>query len=279
MGRFDGKVAFITGAARGQGRSHALRLAQEGADIIAVDLCGPVKTVPYALGTEDDLRETARLVEEYDRRAYIQVADVRDSAALRDAAGNGFAELGRIDIVLCNAGIFSSSPPLEMPDEMWDEMIDVNLTGVWKTMKATVPFILQGGRGGAIAATSSVAGMRGSAGDSMHYGAAKYALTHLVHSMALNWGPDRIRVNAVAPTNCNTDMLHSQAMYDLFRPDIEGPTIDDVRPAFARSQILPDMPWVEPADITAAMLWLCSDEARFVTGVVLPVDGGNFIKH
>jgi (+)-trans-carveol dehydrogenase len=278
MGTLEGKVAFITGAARGQGRSHAVRLAQEGADIIAVDLMGPVETVGYPLATQQDMDETVRLVEALDRRIIAGKADVRDSAALKAAVDDGVAQLGRLDIVLANAGIASFAPVDEMTDEMWDDMIDINLTGVFKTVRAAVPHLKAGGRGGAIVLTSSTAGIKGLA-NLAHYVAAKHGVVGLVKTLANELAPHMIRVNSVHPTSVDTMMIHNEQTYAAFRPD-KAPsdvTRDDVGEAFQSLNALP-IHWVEPVDISNAILWLVSDDARYVTGVQLPIDAGSVIK-
>ena len=278
MGKLEGKVAFITGAARGQGRSHAVRLAQEGADIIAVDLMGPVETVGYPLATQPDMDETVRLVEALDRRIIAGKADVRDSAALKAAVDDGVAQLGRLDIVLANAGIASFAPVDEMTDELWDDMIDINLTGVFKTVRAAVPHLKAGGRGGAIVLTSSTAGIKGLA-NLAHYVAAKHGVVGLVKTLANELAPHMIRVNSVHPTSVDTMMIHNEQTYAAFRPD-KAPsdvTRDDVGEAFQSLNALP-IHWVEPVDISNAILWLVSDDARYVTGVQLPIDAGSVIK-
>src|SRR3712207_6255983 len=218
MGKLDGKVAFITGAARGQGRSHALRLAQEGADIIAIDLLDQVGTVGYPLATQEDMDETVRLVEALDRRIIASKADVRDSAALKAAVDDGVAQLGRLDIVLANAGIASFAPVEELTDEMWDDMIDINLSGVFKTVRAAVPHLRAHGEGGAIVLTSSTAGIKG-LGNLAHYVAAKHGVVGLMKTLANELAPDMIRVNSVHPTAVDTDMIHNDQTYGLFMPD------------------------------------------------------------
>jgi SDR family mycofactocin-dependent oxidoreductase len=272
MGRVEGKVAFITGAARGQGRSHALRLAEEGADIIAVDLCEPVKTAPYGMPTPDDLAETAKLVEDHDRRIVTRQADVRDLAQLQSAVQEGVSELGHIDIVCANAGIASFAPSLEMDEDVWDEMIDINLSGVWRTIRAAVPPMIERGQGGSIIITSSVAGLLGFA-NLASYTSAKHGVVGLMRVLTQELAPHMIRVNTVNPTSVNTDMLMNDAIYRLFRPDLEAPTRDDVGDAFMGLNCLP-IPWVEPIDISNAVLFLASDEARYITGITLPVDAG-----
>jgi SDR family mycofactocin-dependent oxidoreductase len=272
MGRVDGKVAFITGAARGQGRSHALRLAEEGADIIAVDLCRPVETAPYELATSDDLAQTAKLVENFDRRIVARQADVRDLGQLQDVVQEGLAELGHIDIVCANAGIASFVPALEMDEQTWHEMIDINLSGVWKTIRAAVPPMIEQGRGGSVIITSSVAGLFGFP-NLASYSAAKHGVVGLMRVLTQELAPHMIRVNTVNPTTVDTPMIASDAIFRLIRPDLEHPTKDDLGEAFIGLNSLP-IPWVEPIDISNAVLWLASDEARYVTGVTLPVDAG-----
>ena len=274
-GRVQGKVAFVTGAARGQGRSHAIRLAEEGADIIAVDLCAQLDTVPYPMGTADDLAQTVKEVEALDRRIVATQADVRDAGALKGALDAGVAELGRLDIVCANAGIFSFSTE-ELSEELWRDMIDVNLTGVWHTTKAAVPHLVEGGRGGSMILTSSTAGLKGFP-NFAHYVSAKHGVVGLMRTLALELAPHMIRVNSVHPTSVNTDMIQNSATYRLFAPDMENPTRDDVAPIFGEMNALP-INWVEPRDISNAVLFLASDEARYITGVTLPVDAGFMVK-
>jgi SDR family mycofactocin-dependent oxidoreductase len=279
MGQLDGKVAFITGAARGQGRSHAIRLAQEGADIVAVDICKQIDSVSYPLATPDDLAETAELVESFGRKIVAQEADVRDTAAINAAVAEGVARLGRLDIVCANAGIATFGAVAEMSDEMWDDMIDVNLSGVFKTIRAAVPHLKRNERGGVIVVTSSVAGLRASQ-NLGHYSAAKHGLGGLIKALSIELAPFNIRVNTVNPTSVNTDMIHNQHTYDMFRPDLpEGTaTSETVGSSFARVNLIPGVKWVEAADVSNAVLWLVSDAARYVTGVQLPVDAGAVLK-
>ncbi|MGY1673673.1 mycofactocin-coupled SDR family oxidoreductase [Geodermatophilus sp. SYSU D00710] len=274
-GRVEGKVAFVTGAARGQGRSHAIRLAEEGADIIAVDICQQMETVPYPMATPDDLAETVKEVESLDRRIVATQADVRDAEALRAAVDQGVAELGRLDIVCANAGIFSFTTE-ELGEQMWREMIDVNLTGVWRTAKVAVPHMIEGGRGGSIIMTSSTAGLQGFP-NFAHYVAAKHGVVGLMRTLALELAPHMIRVNSVHPTSVDTDMIHNRATYDLFAPDLDDPTREQVAERFAALNALP-IEWVDARDISNAVLFLASDEARYVTGVTLPVDAGSTQK-
>jgi (+)-trans-carveol dehydrogenase len=275
-GRVEGKVAFITGAARGQGRSHAVRLAEEGADIIAVDLCGQVDTVPYAMSTPDDLAQTVKEVEALDRRIVAVEADVRDYAALEGAVELGVAELGRLDIVSANAGIFSTGRAQELTEQSWQDTIEINLTGVWHTCKAAIPHLIGGGRGGSIVITSSAAGLR-AVRNAAHYVSAKHGVVGLMRTLANELAAHSIRVNSIHPTTVNTAMIRNDATYRLFRPDLEQPTLDDAGDTFLKINALP-IRWVEPIDISNALLFLASDEARYITGVTLPVDAGVMIK-
>ena len=278
MGRVEGKVAFITGAARGQGRSHAIRLAQEGADIIAVDLAGQVGSVDYPMSTPDDLAETVKEVEALDRRIVATQADVRDYGALKQALDNGVAELGRLDIVSANAGIASYGRAEELPEQTWQDMIDINLTGVWHAVKAAIPHLRAGGRGGSIILTSSTAGLM-ALENTGHYVAAKHGVVGLMRTLALELAPDMIRVNSVHPTGVDTNMIQNAATYALFAPDLaeNDRTKEQLGERFQALNALP-IPWVEPVDISNAVLWLASDESRYVTGVTLPVDAGSLIK-
>jgi (+)-trans-carveol dehydrogenase len=272
MGQLEGQVAFITGAARGQGRSHALTLAREGADIIAVDICAQAPTVPYPMATPEDLAQTVKEVEALDRRIIATQADIRDLAALTAAADHGVAELGRLDIVLANAGISSPAPTLEMDEAVWDEMIEVNLTGAWKTVKATVPHIIEGGRGGAVVITSSLAAIYANE-NTAHYSAAKAGLVGFMKVLAKELAPHSIRVNTVHPTTVATPMILNEPTYRLFRPDLENPTREDFEVAARTLNKLP-VAALEPADISNAILYLVSDAGRYVTGITHVVDAG-----
>ena len=278
MGMLEGKVAFVTGAARGQGRSHALRLAQEGADIIAVDLCGQIDTVPYPMATPEDLQQTVKEIEALDRRIVATQADVRDSAALTAALDDGVAQLGRLDIVAANAGIASYAAVEDISDQMWDDMIGTNLSGVFKTVRAAVPHLKANENGGSVVLTSSTAGIMGMA-HLAHYVAAKHGVVGLMKVFAIELAPHMIRVNSVHPTTVNTDMVQNQGTYDLFRPDLAPGTAtrDDAGDAFLTLNLLP-VKWVEPVDISNAVVFLSSDMARYITGVQLPVDAGSVIK-
>src|ERR1700741_4219884 len=233
-GRVEGKVAFITGAARGQGRSHAVRLAQEGADIIAVDVCKPIvqnTTIPAS--TPEDLAETADLVKGHNRRVYTAEVDVRDYDALKAAVDSGVEQLGRLDIIVANAGIGNGGATLDKTGEGdWTDMIDVNLAGVWKTVKAGVPHILEGGRGGSIILTSSVGGLKAYP-HTGHYVAAKHGVVGLMRTFAVELGAQNIRVNSVHPTNVNTPLFMNEGTMKLFRPDLENPGPEDFAPVAA----------------------------------------------
>jgi (+)-trans-carveol dehydrogenase len=266
----QGKVAFITGAARGQGRSHAIRLAQEGADIIAVDICEDVPGVPYAGATEADLDQTVKEVESLDRRIVARKADVRDLSSLQAAVDEGMAQFGHIDVVCANAGIGTFGPAMELSEDDWQTMLDINLTGVWKTVKAAAKPMVERGEGGSIILTSSTAGLAAFP-NLAHYVAAKHGVVGLMRTLAVELAPLRIRVNSVHPTTVDTPMVQNPAMYELF--GMPGATREQVAEGFKPLNALP-IPWVDPVDISNAVLFLASDEARYVTGVTLPVDAG-----
>jgi SDR family mycofactocin-dependent oxidoreductase len=273
-GKLEGKVAFITGAARGQGRSHALRLAAEGADIIAVDICAQIACVPYPMSTPADLEQTVAEVEALGRRIVARQADVRDSAALSAAFEDGFAELGRIDIVLANAGIAPMAVGDENPEETYATTMAVNVHGVRNTVHAAVERMIAQGEGGAIVITSSTQGLNGRAGNGTGsvdgYVASKHALVGLMRSWA-NWlAPHSIRVNTVHPCGVATPMLFNDAMAAF----AEACAADN---SGNLSNMLP-VDIIEAIDISNAIAWLVSDEARYVTGVTLPVDAGFVAK-
>ncbi|MFH8249350.1 mycofactocin-coupled SDR family oxidoreductase [Microbacterium sp. B2969] len=266
MGVLEGKVAFITGAARGQGRSHAIRLAQEGASIIAVDICEQISTVGYPMSTPDDMQETVAAVEALDRRIHAVQADVRDRAALQAAFDAGTAALGPVDIVLANAGIAPLS--LEPSPDEWGDVIAVNLTGVYNTVEVAKPSMIEGGRGGAIVITSSTAGINGIGGDTpggLGYTASKHGVVGLMRSYANTLAQHSIRVNTVHPTGVNTPMVVNEVMQQFLEQD---PQMGQ-----AMSNALP-VPMIEAVDISNAILFLVSDAGRYVTGVTLPVDAG-----
>ncbi|HEY9313425.1 mycofactocin-coupled SDR family oxidoreductase [Williamsia sp.] len=272
-GRLEGKVAFITGAARGQGRAHAVRLAEEGADIIAVDICKPIDVVPYEMATAEDLEETQRAVEALDRRIVIGHADVRDSQLLRATLDGAVAELGRLDIVSANAGVCGPfAVGEELKDDEWNTTVDINLTGVFNTVRAAIPHIKAGGRGGSIVLTSSTAGLKAYLNAS-NYVAAKHGVTGMTKALALELAPHFIRVNSLHPTQVDTKMIQNEALYKLFCPDIENPTRADFEAVSLGMNAMP-VPWVDAADVSNALLFLASDEARYITGAAIPVDAG-----
>jgi (+)-trans-carveol dehydrogenase len=275
--RVEGKVAFVTGAARGQGRSHAVSLAREGADIIAVDIAAQIDTVPFAMARPEDLKETVRQVEALGRRIFAVQADVRDYEALKQAVDDGVTELGRLDIVVANAAIATFGPADKMSEDQWRDVIDVDLTGVWHTVKAAIPHVRAGGRGGSIVLVSSAIAL-GAGRNVVTYVAAKHGVVGLMKSFALELGAESIRVNSIHPGNCNTEMLHNEALYALYAPDLppNERTLEAIKPRMVASNALPT-PWVEPEDISNAVLFLTSDEGRFITGVTLAIDAGHLL--
>lgn len=280
MGRVTGKVALISGAARGQGRSHARVLAAEGADIIAVDLCADIETNEYPLARPEDLDETARLVEKEGQSAFTAIADVRDRAALTVAIDAGVAEFGHLDIVVANAGICPLTAGL--PPQAFADAVDVDLIGVMNLVHASLKHLTAGasiiatGSVAAFMASMNTSGIDGGPGGG-GYAFAKQVVAHYVNDFALQLAPKSIRMNAIHPTNVNTDMLHSPPMYRAFRPDLQNPTRDDAELSFPVIQAMP-IPYVEPEDISEAVLFLASDAARYITGQQLRVDAGGFLK-
>ncbi|MFE3291928.1 mycofactocin-coupled SDR family oxidoreductase [Rhodococcus sp. NPDC059234] len=271
--RVAGKVALVTGAARGIGRAQALRFAQEGADVIAVDVCGPLETVIIPPATREDLAETERLVRETGRRIAAFEVDVRDRASLAAAVDEGVAQFGGLDIVCATAGITSSAPALDLDEQTWNTMLDVNLTGVWQTCAVSAPHLIARG-GGSMILTSSIAGLRGLVGVA-HYTAAKHGVVGLMRSMAKELAPNGIRVNTVHPTNVDTTMIQNDMVRSKFRPDLDRPPTREEFAESAVSMNMLDVPWVEPVDVANAALFLASDEARYITAVALPVDAGS----
>jgi SDR family mycofactocin-dependent oxidoreductase len=280
MGRVEGKVAFITGAARGQGRSHAIRLAEEGADIIAVDYCTDFETIGYPMATTEDLEETARFVEKLDRRIVTVQADVRDADQMKSAIDNGVAELGRLDIVVAQAGIAGMKGQPRW--QSFTDVVNVNLVGVINAVTMALPHL---GDGASIIATGSTAALMdvskvdipGKDPGGVGYVYSKRALTEFMHHLALHIAPEGIRANVIHPTNCNTPMLQSEPMYKSFRPDLENPTRADAEPAFGVQQAM-KIPFIEPTDISNMVLFLASEESRYVTGMQMRVDGGGYLK-
>lgn len=276
--RLAGRVAFVTGVARGQGRSHAVRLAEEGADIIGVHLPRPVGNMTYPLATQEDLDETVRLVEITGRRIVARAADVRDRTALDEAVAAGVEALGRLDVVVANAGV---CPLGQNPPNTFLDVVDVNLVGLINTFNAAYPHLDDGA---SLIAIGSVAGLTPGAVDNpatgpggAGYGYSKRAIAQLVQDFSILVAPRGIRVNAIHPANCDTDMLQNDAMYRMFRPDLESPTKDDAALAFPLMNAIP-VPWVEPIDVSNAVVYLASDESRYVTGSQLKVDAGAIAK-
>ncbi len=283
-GKLEGKVAFITGAARGQGRAHAIAMAREGADIIGIDICRDIPSNPYPLATPEDLADMERSVKETGRRVVTRVADVRERHELRDAVEAGLAELGRLDIVVANAGIL----PMAMgkPDPMqFVDASDVDLLGVMNTVAVSIPHL---STGSSIIVTGSTAGMiRGTTTSpdmgpgGSGYGWSKRIVMEYVEEMSLALAPQMIRVNAIHPTNCNTHLLQNDGMYSLFRPDLvaEGkkPTREDAEPLFTLFQAMP-IPYVEPEDMANLGVFLASEDSRYITGQQIRVDGGSLLK-
>lgn len=284
MGRLAGKVVLISGAARGQGRSHARMLAAEGADIIAVDLCQDIETNEYPLARPEDLDETARLVEKEGRSAFTAIVDVRDRVALAEAVDRGVAELGHLDVVVANAGIapLTAGAPLQA----FVDAVDVDLIGVLNLVHVSLKHLSEGA---SIIATGSLAAFLASMMSSMNtsgmeagpggagYAFAKQVVAHYVNDLALQLAPKNIRVNAIHPANCNTDMLHSRPMYKAFRPDLQEPTREDAELTFPVFHAMP-VPYVEPEDVSEVVVFLASDASRYITGQQIRVDAGGYLK-
>jgi SDR family mycofactocin-dependent oxidoreductase len=276
-GRVAGKVALVTGAARGQGRSHAVRLAQEGADIIALDICAAVEAVRiYPPATEENLRETREFVEALDRRIVATKVDVRDAGGLRDAVSAGVAQLGRLDIVCANAAIFDLGPSLEVSEATWRDIIDVNLTGVWNTCQAALPHMIEAGNGGSIVITSSSGGLKAPPFTAA-YSTTKHGVVGIMQSLAGEFAPQMIRVNTIHTTSVDTPMIQNVPLWKMWDPDQPNPTRETVAEKFKTVNALP-IAWLEPVDVSNAVLFLASDEGRYITGVTLPVDAGYNIK-
>jgi SDR family mycofactocin-dependent oxidoreductase len=277
MAGLEHKVAFITGAGRGQGRNHALRLAAEGADLVLIDICCNVGSAPYPMARTDDLDETVDRAKRAGARVVAMEGDVRDGKALHALMEEAEATFGRLDIVCANAGIASLSSVEELTDLMWDEMIGINLTGAFKTVRAALPPMRRAGNGGSIVFTTSTAAVSASV-NLGHYCAAKHGVTGLMRVLAKELAPEGIRVNAVLPTSVDTPMIHNEATYSRFVPGHDGAdlTAEDVAPVFQSLNLLP-VPWIAPDDVTNGVLWLVSDAARMVTGIQLPIDAGKTV--
>ena len=274
--RFEGQVVFISGVARGQGRNHAVRFAAEGAQIVGFDLCHDLEHAPYPLATEEDLAETVRLVEQAGGAMHAEVADVREWDAVRRVAKAGLERFGRIDVVLANAGTYAPMPVQFVAPDSWNETIDVNLTGVFHTVKAGIRSMVERNEGGAVIITSSTAGLKGFYG-APAYNAAKHGVVGLMRSLALELAPNQIRVNSVHPTSVGTPMILNDVFPKLVRMDLPDAGVDDAA-EFLRTMQPMDVPWIDPDDVSNVVLFLASDEARYVTGSTLPVDAGALQK-
>ncbi|MET0144730.1 MAG: mycofactocin-coupled SDR family oxidoreductase [Ilumatobacteraceae bacterium] len=279
MGRVEGKVAFITGAGRGQGRSHAIRLAEEGADIIAVDILENIATNEYPMSSPDDLEITVKEVERLGRRIVARKGDVREPADMRAVVDAGLAEFGKIDIVVANAGICPLGD--DKPLSAFQDALEVDFNGVVHAISAALPHLKEGA---SIIATGSLAAYIPGSVDNpalgpggAGYSLAKRFVGQYMHTLALSLAPRKIRANTVHPTNCNTDLLHNDRMYKIFRPDLENPTAQDCMEAFPAMSAM-GVAWVEPVDISNGVLFLASDESRFVTGLQLRIDAGGYLN-
>lgn len=277
MGKLDGKVAFVSGVARGQGRSHALTLAREGADVIGFDICEQIQSAPYPGASRAELDETQAMIEALGRRAVMSIADVRKYDEVEAAFAKGLAELGRCDFIIANAGIFAAGRFWEIELDAWNEMIDINLTGVWHTVRAATPTLISQGDGGSIVITGSTESLKGMA-NTASYSAAKHGLTGLMRTMANDLGQYNIRVNTVNPTCVDTNMVQNDCVRSLFNPGFDGElTRENCADSYARTNII-WVPWIEPQDVSNSVLFLCSDDSRYITGVPLPVDAGFVTK-
>lgn len=272
-----GKVALITGAARGMGRSHAVRLAQEGADIVAVDLCAELETAPYPGADSQDLASTTQLVEQLGQRIIARQADTRNLKELQNVVDEAIAEFGHIDVVCANAGISSFGFAWELAEETWQEMIDVNLTGSWKTVKAVIPHMIERNEGGSIVFISSVSGLIG-VPTMAHYTASKHGVVGLMRALAVELAPHNIRVNSVNPGNVDTPMVNNATMRKMYLPEVSDPTPEDADNVMKTMSALPTG-WIDARGISEAVLYLASDEARHITGITLPVDAGMMIPN
>ena len=284
-GKLDGKVAFITGAARGQGRAHAVAMAREGADIIAVDICRDIPSNPYPLATPDDLAETERSIKEIGRRVLARVADVRERHELRDAVEAGVADFGKIDIVVANAGILPMAMGRAHDAMSFVDASDVDLLGVMNTVAVTVPHLPNGA---SVIVTGSTAGMIRGTTDNPNmgpggrgYGWSKRVIIEYVEEMSMALADRMIRVNAIHPTNCNTQLLQNDGMYSMFRPDLtqagQQATRADAEPLFTLFQAMP-IPYIEPEDMANLGVFLASDDSRYITGQQIRVDAGSLLK-
>lgn len=275
MTDLSGKVALISGAARGQGRSHALALTRAGAKIVGFDICAQIPTTKIPMSSEDDLKETERLVQAAGGEMLAIKADARVSAQTAEVVERAMDRFGRIDIVVANAGIDSIDPTISMSDEAWDDVIGVNLTGVFRTIRPALKPMIEAGRGGSIVVTSSCAGLTPYP-NHVHYGAAKYGVIGVTQCLALELAAHNIRVNAVAPSAVRTDLALNPVLFKLFTGR-EDATEADAAPIFQRLNLL-ERPWIEPEEVSNAVVWLSGEESRAITGIVLPLDLGFMIK-
>jgi (+)-trans-carveol dehydrogenase len=275
--RLAGKVALVTGAARGIGRAVSVRLASEGASIIATDLCAQLDGAPYATGTAADLQETQRLVEQAGAEIIGLPADVRITEQIDAVATRGRERFGGIDIVCAAAGTATFGPTWELSDDAWNLVVDTNLTGVFKTLRAVISGMIARGNGGSLVLISSTAGLRGLP-NAANYVAAKHGLVGLARTLCNELGPHMIRANTVHPTTTNTQLVHNEPTYRMFRPDLDNPTASDFAEATPALNAMP-VAWLEPDDIADAVAWLASDESRYVTGAAIPVDAGSTQKY
>lgn len=277
MGKLDGKVVLISGAARGQGRAHAIAAAEEGADVIAFDVCAPVAAQGAPAASEADLDETRELVEKLRRRIVTATVDVRDHEAVTSFISSAVEEMGRLDVVIANAGI--NGPGVHVASTtigQWRSVIDTNLTGAFSTISAALPTLIEAGRGGSIVLISSSLALRPAMSFGA-YSASKHGMVGLMQTLAVELAEHSIRVNCVHPTGVNTDLLVNESTFRLFRPDLENPQIDDVMDSYRALNLLP-VPWVEAEDVANMVMFLASDAARYVTGASFPLDAGMRLK-
>jgi SDR family mycofactocin-dependent oxidoreductase len=266
-----GRTAIVTGAARGQGRAHAVKLASCGVDVAVLDICAPVETVPYKASTPEDLEETVRLIEKEGAKALPFVVDVRDLPGMQSAAESVVDQWGRIDFLVANAGILSYGKTHELTSEQWHATIDVHLTGVWHALKAVLPTMIDAGFGRVVGTTSGT--IRNTGQNIPHYAAAKAGILSLMKSVAIEYGHQGITANSISPSNVNTDMIMNDAVFKLFCPELENPTLEDVRPRMASIHVT-GIDFLEPSDVSEGVAFLLSEEGRFITGIELPMTYG-----
>lgn len=276
MGKLDNKIAVVSGAARGQGRSHAIALAAQGADVIIFDICADLEGNTYPLSRPADLDETALLVEKEGARCFSAICDVRERSAVWQTIADAVEEMGHLDIVVANAGICPMGKRQTL--QSWSDTIDTDLVGVFNVIQASMPHLNDGA---SVIATGSLAAQLGSATNQgpggSAYSLAKQMVAHYVNDLSVQLAKRMIRVNALHPTNVNTDMLHNEGMYRVFRPDLASPTRDDAELSFPAMQAMP-VPYIEPYDVSAAVVFLASDDARYITGTQMRIDAGGYVK-